>query len=141
MIPAVLVNCCVPHNFQNKLPCIGAVRPVNPGKVFQKFFKAVLHCIFRLFPVVKNPIGNPVHPLFVQLIHGFQQLSKILLFQGSPPPLFSFIIYNECRKENLTKLFIPFNLSITQKNTVPAAINSAKTVLFSAPSGTRTLDK
>lgn len=103
MIPAVLVNCCVPHNFQNKLPCIGAIRPVNPGKVFQKFFKAVLHCIFRLFPVVKNPIGTPVHPLFVQLIHGFQQLSKVLLFQGSPPPLFSFIIYNEYRKENLTK--------------------------------------
>lgn len=103
MIPAVLVNCCVPHNFQNKLPCIGAIRPVNPGKVFQKFFKAVLHCIFRLFPVVRNPIGNPVHPLFVQLIHGFQQLSKVLLFQGSPPPLFSFIIYNEYRKENLTK--------------------------------------
>ena len=103
MIPAVLVNCCVPHNFQNKLPCIWAIRPVNPGKVFQKFFKAVLHCIFRLFPVVKNPIGNPVHPLFVQLIHGFQQLSKVLLFQGSPPPLFSFIIYNEYRKENLTK--------------------------------------
>ena len=103
MISAVLVNCCVPHNFQNKLPCTRAVRPVNPGKVFQKFFKAVLHYIFRLFPVVKNPIGNPVHPLFVQLIHGFQQLSKILLFQGSPPPLFSFIIYNECEGKNLTK--------------------------------------